>query len=50
MATKIDYNEDFITISKNLMKIWLSLNKVESEIEELETLKTAYIDTSKFKK
>lgn len=50
MATKIDYNEDFITISKHLMKIWLSLNKVESEIEELETLKTAYIDTSKFKK
>ena len=50
MATKIDYNEDFITISKNLMKIWLSLNKVESEIEEIEVLKTAYIDTSKFKK
>ena len=50
MASEIDYNENFITISKNLMKIWLSLNKVESELEELEVLKTSYIDTSKFKK
>ena len=50
MATPIDYNENFISITKNLMKMWLSLNKVESKIKEIEELQSSYIDVNKFKK
>lgn len=54
MTEKIDYNKDFNSITSDLRKMWLSLNKVSYKIEkyldEIEQIENSYIDTSKFKK